>query len=214
MPNTQDKHIKMYLDDGWKLYQQMVEDMPPNIQVLNSLLLMFSNALNPIDLETKVLPEYTKYRIQHDVYTYQHLTKMYLNMLDLEKVIELYRKCLAAKIAPNKLMLSTVLEAGLRKEDSDVVYDVLTSYVELKQEPHIRQLKTLSMLKHIPDRLFVLIRKNFNVQGKIGLQTRQFEKPTFRKEGEDKLSFKTTSNYKRTRNKKRSDPSMPKVIRK
>ena len=69
-------------------------------------------------------------------------------------------------------MLSTVLEAGLRKEDSDIVYDVLTSYVELKQEPHIRQLKTLSMLKHIPDRLFVLIRKNFNVQGKIGMQTR------------------------------------------
>ena len=133
---------------------------------------MYSNALKPIDLETKVLPEYTKHRIPHDVYTYQHITKMYLNMLELDKVIELYRKCLDAKITPNKLMLSTVLEAGLRKEDSDIVYDVLTSYVELKQEPHIRQLKTLSMLKHIPDRLFVLIRKNFNVQGKIGMQTR------------------------------------------
>jgi hypothetical protein len=55
---------------------------------------------------------------------------MYLNMLDLDKVIELYKKCLDAKITPNKLMLNTVLEAGLRKEDSDIVYDVLTSYVE------------------------------------------------------------------------------------
>ena len=57
---------------------------------------MYSNALKPIDLETKVLPEYTKHRIQHDVYTYQHITKMYLNMLELDKVIELYRKCLDA----------------------------------------------------------------------------------------------------------------------
>ena len=31
---------------------------------------MFANALKPIDLETKVLPEYIKHRIQHDVYTY------------------------------------------------------------------------------------------------------------------------------------------------
>lgn len=29
-------------------------------------------------------------------------------------------------------MLNTVLEAGLRKEDSDLVYDVLTIYVDTK----------------------------------------------------------------------------------
>lgn len=81
---------------------------------------------------------------------------------------------------PNKLLLNTVLEAGMRKKDSDLIYDVMEKYVELKLEPHPRQLKLLSNIKHIPDRLFVLIRKNFPHYGKIGLETREFEKPTFR----------------------------------
>ena len=134
VPNTQEKHIEMYLKDGWELFEQMVNqtDYEPNIQVLNSLVLMFANAIKPLELESKILPLYEKYRIQHDVYTYQNLTKMYLNMLELDKVIDLYKKCLDAKIYPNKLMLNTVLEAGLRKEDSDLVYDVLTIYVDTK----------------------------------------------------------------------------------
>lgn len=90
----------MYLKDGWELFEQMVNqtDYEPNIQVLNSLVLMFANAIKPLELESKILPLYEKYRIQHDVYTYQNLTKMYLNMLELDKVIDLYKKCLDAKI--------------------------------------------------------------------------------------------------------------------
>ena len=38
----------------------------------------------------------------------------------------------------------------------------------------------LANLKEVPDRLFVLLRKNFPNRGKLGFNIREFEKPTFR----------------------------------
>lgn len=58
----------------------------PNIHILNSLVLLFSNALSVEELERKVLPLYAKNSIKYDVYTFQHLTKMYLNIRDLDQV--------------------------------------------------------------------------------------------------------------------------------
>ena len=129
---------------------------------------------------------------------------MQLNMMELDNVLDLNKKCLAAGLTPNKAMLNTVLETGMRKADSDVLYDTLKLYVEQKIEPNPRQLKTMSMLKHIPDRLYVMLRKNFDMAGFVGMSTRQFEKPTFHKEKEGILEFKQTSNYKRHRLKKQS----------
>jgi len=39
-----------------------------------------------------------------------------------------------------------------------MIYEVLSKFVDTKQEPHPRQLKHLSNIKHIPDRLYVLLR--------------------------------------------------------
>lgn len=35
-------------------------------------------------------------------------------------------------------MLTTVLEAGMRKEDSNFIFDIMSKFVETKQEPHSR----------------------------------------------------------------------------
>ncbi len=91
-------------------------------------------------------------------------------MLELDKVIELYKK--SSNVKPNKMLLNTALEAGMRKQDADFIYEIIKKYVELKIEPHQRQLKTLANLKHIPDRLYVILRKNFKLDGKIGMETR------------------------------------------
>ncbi len=65
----------MYIKDAWELFENMIEDgIEPNINVLNSLTFLYANALRPEDLETKVLPLYDKYKIKHDVYTYQELS--------------------------------------------------------------------------------------------------------------------------------------------
>ena len=94
VPNTLDKHIQMYLNDGWELYQQMISetDYEPNIIIINSLVLLYSNALNVEELERKVLPLYAQNNIKYDVYTFQHLSKMYLNMRELDQVVALYQK--------------------------------------------------------------------------------------------------------------------------
>jgi len=42
----------------------------PNIHILNSLVLLFSNALSVEELERKVLPLYAKNSIKYDVYTF------------------------------------------------------------------------------------------------------------------------------------------------
>ena len=44
------------------------------------------------DLDSKVLILYDKHKIPHDIYTYQNLSKMYLNLTDYEMVKKLYRK--------------------------------------------------------------------------------------------------------------------------
>lgn len=86
VPQTKHEHIDMYVNDGWLLYEQMTQqtDFEPNIRVLNSLSLLFANALKVEELEQKVLPLYAKNRIKFDVYTYQIITKMYLNIRELD----------------------------------------------------------------------------------------------------------------------------------
>jgi len=65
-------------------------------------------------------------------------------------------------------------------------------------------MKKLSNIKHIPDRLFVILRKNFGGEdGLMRLKTRQFEKPSFRKKP-DGLPMQTqgTPTFKKFKPKK------------
>jgi hypothetical protein len=41
-----------------------------NINILNSLVLLFGNTLRIEELEHRILPLYSKHRIEHDMYTY------------------------------------------------------------------------------------------------------------------------------------------------
>ena len=43
------------------------------------MLELYCHALKPHELEAKVLPEYTRYKINYDINTYAHLMKMHLN---------------------------------------------------------------------------------------------------------------------------------------
>ncbi len=85
----------MYLKDSMELFKTLEKgenDTEVNIQVLNSLLLLYSNALRPEQLEAEVLPLYEKFKIKHDVYTYQNLTRMYLKLRDFDTIMLLWDK--------------------------------------------------------------------------------------------------------------------------
>lgn len=63
------------------------------------------------------------------------------------------------------MFLNTVLEASIRTDDSDLIYNSLKDFIAIKQEPHVRLVNLLNNILHIPDRLFVLLRENFGFSG-------------------------------------------------
>jgi hypothetical protein len=133
-------HIDLYVKDAFELFKTVERGDEPgvdvNIHLLNSLTFLFANALRPEQLEADVLPLYEKHRVKHDVYTYQHLVKMYLNMRDLDTIMGLWDKLMKnERFAPNQKVLEVVLEAALRLKNSDRIVEVLEEYVEQKKEP-------------------------------------------------------------------------------
>jgi len=121
---VKEDHVDMYIKDAWELFEQLKQnpDAEVNIHILNSLLLLHTNALRVEELDANVLPLYEKFKIKHDIFTYQNLSKLYLNMTDYEMVKTLYKNLKAENIEPNQLYLNSVLEASLRTDDSDLVY--------------------------------------------------------------------------------------------
>jgi hypothetical protein len=111
----------MYLKDAWELLKNMEkEGLEPNIHILNSMVYLYANAYRTEELEAKVLPLYDKYRINHDIYTYQHLSKLYLHTRELDTLMKLYDRITEKEsFKPNKMMLDTFFEGALRLKNSD-----------------------------------------------------------------------------------------------
>ena len=110
----------------------------PNKHILNSMVMLHCNALRPDELDSKILPLYEQHRIKHDVYTYQHLSKLYLNLREFETVKKLYQAMKVEGLEPNKLIANTTLEAAMRSDDSDTIFSALQDFVAMKHKPHKR----------------------------------------------------------------------------
>ena len=82
----------MYINDAFELFNQAKSDpdIKININILNSMLWLHTSALRVEELDANVLPLYDKHKIRHDVYTYQHLSKLYCNLADYEMVLNMY----------------------------------------------------------------------------------------------------------------------------
>jgi len=131
-----EEHIDMYVKDAFELFKSLEkgqeEGVEVNIHILNALTYLFTNALRPEQLEAEVLPLYEKYKIKHDVYTYQHLIKMYLNIRDLDTLMALWDRMRAKEdFSPNQRILDNVLEGAIRQKSSDKMVEVLEEYVRL-----------------------------------------------------------------------------------
>lgn len=130
--------------------------------MLNSLVLLYSNALRPEQLEAEVLPLYDKFKIKHDVYTYQNLSRMYLKIRDLDTIMVLWDKLRTKEsFSANLMLLNTVLEAAIRLKSSDRMVEALEDYVRQKKTPPKFLLQKISNARELPDRLYVLMKENF-----------------------------------------------------
>ena len=83
------------------------------------------------------------------------------------------------ELKPTYKLLSHYLEAGLRKEDSGIIYDGLKTFLEHDLAPHYKVLKKLGQLRHMPDNIYVLLKTKFPTYGLLTKKVRQFEKPKF-----------------------------------
>ena len=74
---------------------------------------------------------YEKFKIKHDVYTYQNLTRMYLKLRDLDTIMVLWDKLRTKEtFKVNQMMLNTVFEAAIRLKNSDRMVECLEEYVD------------------------------------------------------------------------------------
>jgi hypothetical protein len=63
--NVMEKHVEMYINDAWSLFETLQKDgLDININILNSMTYLYVNALRPEELEARVLPLYTKYKVK------------------------------------------------------------------------------------------------------------------------------------------------------
>lgn len=107
LDHVKETHIDMYISDAWELFHSMEKDGGDiNGNILNSMVFLYANALRPDDLEANVLPLFDKYKLKHDVYTYQHLTRLYLNIRDIDAVFKLYDRLVTKEsFKPNTMLL-------------------------------------------------------------------------------------------------------------
>ena len=72
VPNTKHEHVQLFINDAWNLMDiiEKNHNLEMNIHILNSMVLLYANALRVEELEAKVLPLFDKYRIPHDIFTF------------------------------------------------------------------------------------------------------------------------------------------------
>ena len=64
-------------------------------------------------------------------------------------------------ITPNKMLIGYVLQSAMKQNDTSLIIEALEKFVEIKHEPDKRLIKNLSAIENMPDRLFVILHKNF-----------------------------------------------------
>ena len=153
----------MYVNDAWLLYEQLEQNKncEVNIYILNSLVYLFSCAIKTHELEAKVLPQFERHRIAHDVNTYQHLTKLYLNLNELDKVVELYYKSIEAGHTPTWRLMTNFLVASIKKTDPNLITEALQKFSELEMSPKPQLLSKLSQVPNMPDKLYMILKTKF-----------------------------------------------------
>jgi hypothetical protein len=88
-PMLKEETKNIYIEDAWNIFRQLqtVDNLQVNVNILNSLLLVHTKAVEADKVEGLVLPLYEKYGIKKDVFTYQHLMGInYIIILKLRDV--------------------------------------------------------------------------------------------------------------------------------
>lgn len=180
IPNVQESHIESYVKDAWALLDQMKEkDIPLNIQLLNSMILLHKNAVYVQELHDQVLPLFEKHKIKPDIHTYQYLIELYSIMSDTDLAIETYDRIISLGFKPNPGIMRVYLFEAINTSDTSRIVDALENYIGSKYEPPAKAIQQLMKMRNPPDHLFVTLKKFPKQYGKYRSQFREFSPPSF-----------------------------------
>ncbi|KRX00511.1 hypothetical protein PPERSA_06154 [Pseudocohnilembus persalinus] len=155
----EEKTKDLYIQDAWKLLDQIKNLGLININILNSFLTIFVKANRPEELEGLVLPLYDNFKIPMDQYTYQHILEIYHNHRDLKTVYRVYKQMDKENIDKTWWTLNYVLDSAIRAEDVDIIVEILQKFQKIKREPKIIYLKRLGEADYLPDPIFNELQK-------------------------------------------------------
>jgi len=155
-----DKQIDIFIQDAWKLFAE-IEQKGFKIRqnTLDSMILLYANALRDGDAEGQVMSLYQKYNIPLGRETYMQLMNMYTLAHKREKIVEIYDKFKATGMKPLLSILNMHLDAAMRLNNSDRIVESLQKIHELGLRPKRHYLKQLGQIKDLPDRIFIELQK-------------------------------------------------------
>lgn len=158
---------ELYVQDAWKLFKQLqtTQNIPMNVNILNSLLLVHTKADMKDKIEGLVLPLYEKYEIKRDTFTYQHLMEMYLAKREMDTIVKLYGVLKSEGLEPSFYCMNYYLEMAMRLQDTNKIVEVLEDFVKSKKEPKPYLLKKLGHADDMPDRVYLLLQEFQNKYG-------------------------------------------------
>ena len=178
IPKIEERQIESYVADAWALLDQMKEkDIPLNIHILDSMVLLHWKALFTQELHEQVLPLYERHHIEPSIYTYENLIQLYADIGENQLVFETYDRILSLNFKPNPKILRTYLKLSSDINDVDRIVDALETYVERKFFPPGKIINKLSKIHDPSDRLYVALRSLPKQYGKIRDDIRRFSPP-------------------------------------
>lgn len=68
--------------------------------------------------------------------------------------------------------MNSVLEAAMRTDDGEIIYNAIKDFVDIDREPYQRLLTKLISFKNLPDRLFLLLNDNYSHMGALAKKKR------------------------------------------
>lgn len=176
MPNIAEETVDLFIADSWRLLDEISKRKLVNVNILNSFMLIFMQAVRTEQIDGLVLPLYKKYGVEMNEFTYEQLMKFLFKKDDIagtEKMwaaqmeyLEKGKSRFLVENSNNQHKLQAMikrgqflptfnsacihLECGIKLLDSKIIIESLRLIKQMNRYPKFHHLKYLGELKNLP----------------------------------------------------------------
>lgn len=160
--NLPKKLKAMYIEDSWKIFNDVVEKHPEMLKtdVLNSLVLIHANADLLVQAEESILPLFDKFKLEMNSQTYEILVKAFFSKREISRIQSIFDQLKKSDRTLFSLdSLNVFLDAFIRVRDIDRIAQTFQLFSDLKKQPERKLILFLSEMQNLPDELYEGIRR-------------------------------------------------------